>query len=94
MDKSVGVKTASHLGEECHKEDQRKEKGLIFHGEWAEGSIGTENKFPLQKSGLKYGLDCDVLAELLPANQLPTFSEDPDHFLGPQPTDDLQPRDQ
>lgn len=31
--KSVGVNTVSHLGEECHKEDQRKEKGLIFHGE-------------------------------------------------------------
>lgn len=22
------------LGEECHKENQRKEKGLIFYGKW------------------------------------------------------------
>lgn len=33
LDKPVGVNAASHLGEECYKEDQRKEKGLIFHGE-------------------------------------------------------------
>lgn len=33
LDKPVGVKAASRLGEECHKEDQRKEEGLIFHGE-------------------------------------------------------------
>lgn len=31
--KTVGVNTASHLGEECYKEDQREEEGLIFHGE-------------------------------------------------------------
>lgn len=33
LDKPVGVNAASHLGEECYKEDQREEKGLIFHGE-------------------------------------------------------------
>lgn len=32
LDKPVGVNTVSYLGEECHKEDQRKEEGLIFHG--------------------------------------------------------------
>lgn len=32
LDKLVGVIAVSHLGKECHKEDQRKKEGLIFHG--------------------------------------------------------------
>lgn len=38
LEKLVGVNAASHLGEECHKEDQRKEEGLIFHGEWVKST--------------------------------------------------------
>lgn len=80
LDKSVGVKTASHLGEECHKEDQRKEKGLIFHGEWAEGSIRTENKSLFRKVDwnmdwiVMFWQNCSQPTSFLPSQRTPITS--------------------